>query len=79
MNAETRAQFGCAMALGAIFSLVVGLFAMAYVGWGGGAGFHMLLATFLGAGLSTMVGIALMSLVFLSNRSGADADAGKQR
>ena len=36
---------------------------------------HMLIATALGVGLSVLLGIALMSLLFLSNRFGQDADA----
>ena len=36
---------------------------------------HMLIATALGVGLSVLLGIALMTLVFLSNRVGHDADA----
>ena len=35
----------------------------------------MLVATALGVGLSVMLGIALMPLIFLSNRLGHDADA----
>jgi len=35
----------------------------------------MLIATALGVGLSVMLGIALMTLVFLSSRMGQDADA----
>ena len=36
---------------------------------------HMLIATALGVGLSVLLGIALMTLVFLSSRMGQDADA----
>jgi hypothetical protein len=39
----------------------------------------MLIATALGVGLSVLLGIALMSLVFLSNRLGQDADAADHR
>ena len=39
---------------------------------------HMLIATALGAGLTVMVGAALMTLVFLSASSGHDAEAGRQ-
>ena len=37
---------------------------------------HMLIATALGIGLSVLLASALMSLIFLSHRSGHDADAG---
>ncbi len=36
---------------------------------------HMLIATALGVGLSVLLGTALMTLVFLSNRHGHDAEA----
>jgi len=36
----------------------------------------MLIATALGIGLTVLLGIALMTLIFLSNRTGHDADAG---
>lgn len=39
---------------------------------------HMTIATILGVGLSVLVGTGLMGLVFLSNRSGADEEAGRQ-
>ena len=37
----------------------------------------MLIATALGCGLTVLLGTALMSLVFLSNSSGHDAEAGR--
>ena len=40
---------------------------------------HMLIATALGVGLSVLLGIALMTLLFLSNRMGQDADAADHR
>jgi hypothetical protein len=36
---------------------------------------HVLIATALGAGLSVLLGAALMTLVFISNSSGHDAEA----
>ena len=78
MNDAIKAELGCVAVAGGLFSIAVGLLACLYVGWGGGAPFHMLMATFLGAGLSTWVGIVLMALVFLSNRH-HDDEAGKQR
>jgi hypothetical protein len=38
---------------------------------------HMLIATIAGVGLTILVGTALMGLVFLSNRSGHDDEAGR--
>ena len=38
---------------------------------------HMTIATILGVGLSVLVGTGLMGLIFLSNRSGADEEAGR--
>jgi hypothetical protein len=37
---------------------------------------HLVIATIAGVGLSVLVGTGLMGLVFLSNRSGHDDDAG---
>jgi len=37
---------------------------------------HMVIATLAGVGLTVLVGTGLMGLVFLSNRSGHDDDAG---
>jgi hypothetical protein len=36
---------------------------------------HLVIATAAGVGLSVLLGTALMGLVFLSNRTGADDDA----
>lgn len=38
---------------------------------------HMAVATILGVGFTVLVGTGLMGLVFLSNRSGHDEDAGQ--
>ena len=40
---------------------------------------HVLIATALGAGLSVMLGAALMTLVFISNSSGHDEEAHRHR
>ena len=37
---------------------------------------HMLIATIAGVGLTVLVGTGLMGLIFLSNRSGMDEEAG---
>jgi hypothetical protein len=39
---------------------------------------HMMIATIAGVGLTVLVGTGLMGLVFLSNRSGHDEEAGRQ-
>jgi len=44
---------------------------------GGPMPLHMVIATIAGVGLTMVVGTALMSLVFLSNRSGHDDEAGR--
>ena len=71
-----KRQFLKLMRWGALFSLAVAALAVVLVAQGDDTvHFHMLIATALGVGLSVMLGIALMSLVFLSSRMGQDADA----
>ena len=66
------------MKLLAFFSIVVAAIAVLLVARGSqGPHIHMLIATALGAGLSVLVAMALMSLVFLSARSGHDAEANR--
>ena len=66
------------MKLLAFFSIVVAAIAVLLVARGSqGPHIHLLLATALGAGLSVLVAMALMSLVFLSARSGHDAEANR--
>ncbi len=66
------------MKLLAFFSIVVAAIAVLLVARGSqGPHIHLLLATALGAGLSVLLARALMSLVFLSARSGHDAEANK--
>jgi hypothetical protein len=68
------------MRRGALFSAVVAAVAVALVARGDETvHVHMLIATALGVGLSVLLGIALMSLVFLSSRLGQDADAADHR
>jgi hypothetical protein len=38
---------------------------------------HMMIATIAGVGLTVLVGTGLMGLIFLSNRSGMDDEAGR--
>ncbi len=78
--APLKQQFFKIMRWGALFSLAVAIFAVALVAQGDSQiRIHMLIATALGVGLSVMLGIALMTLVFLSNRMGQDADAADHR
>ena len=57
----------------AVLSVVLAALAVALVTWGAGE-IHasLIIATFLGVGLTVLVGTGLMSLVFLSNSSGHD-------
>ena len=74
--ASLRRQFLKIMRWGAVFSLTIAAVAVVLVAEGDETiHVHMLVATALGVGLSVMLGIALMSLVFLSSRMGQDADA----
>jgi hypothetical protein len=71
--APIRRQFLRIMRLGALFSIVIAAIAVILVAKGDSSvRVHMLIATALGTGLSVLLGIALMSLVFLSNRLGQD-------
>jgi hypothetical protein len=64
------------MKLLAFLSIVVAAIAILLVANGSqGPHIHMLLATALGAGLTVLLAGALMSLVFLSSRSGHNAEA----
>ena len=70
-----KRQFFKLMRWGALFSLAIAAIAVLLVAQGDEAiHLHMLIATALGVGLSVMLGIALMTLVFLSSRA-HDADA----
>jgi len=78
--APLKRQFLKIMRLGALFSIAIAAVAVALVAQGDSTvRIHMLIATALGVGLSVLLGIALMSLVFLSNRLGQDADAADHR
>lgn len=64
------------MKLMALFAIVVAAIAVLLVARGSeGPHIHMMIATALGAGLSVLLAGALMSLVFLSARSGHDLEA----
>jgi uncharacterized membrane protein YjjP (DUF1212 family) len=71
-----KRQFFKIMRWGALFSLAIAAIAVMLVAQGDDTiHIHMLIATAMGVGLSVLLGIALMTLVFLSNRMGQDADA----
>ena len=71
-------KFRRIMKLLAGFSIVIAAIAVLLVARGGqGPHIHMMIATALGAGLSVLLAGALMSLAFLSARSGHDAEASK--
>jgi len=71
-----KRQFLRLMLWGALFSLAIAALAVVLVARGDETiHIHMLIATGLGVGLSVMLGIALMSLVFLSSRMGQDESA----
>lgn len=78
--APLKRQFLRIMRWGALFSVAIAALAVVLVARGDTTiRIHMLIATALGVGLSVLLGIALMSLVFLSNRLGQDADAADHR
>jgi uncharacterized oligopeptide transporter (OPT) family protein len=71
-----KRQFLRIMRWGALFSVAVAAIAVVLVAKGDSAiRVHLLIATALGVGLSVLLGIALMVLLFLSNRMGQDASA----
>jgi hypothetical protein len=63
------------MALAAVVTVLVALIYLK--SFGEPVPIHMMIATIAGVGLSVLVGTGLMGLVFLSNRSGHDEDAGR--
>jgi uncharacterized membrane protein YjjP (DUF1212 family) len=72
---QLKRQFLKLMRWGALFSFVIAAIAVLLVAQGDPTiHIHMLIATALGVGLSVLLGIALMTLVFLSSRA-HDADA----
>ena len=72
-----RRRFAGIMRVAAAFSIVIAALAVALVARGQAElHIHMLIATALGIGLTVLLGTALMTLIFLSNSSGHDADAG---
>ena len=72
-----RQRFVQIMRVAALFAIAIAALAVALVARGQPElHVHMLIATALGIGLTVLLGTALMTLVFLSSKSGHDADAG---
>ncbi len=75
-----KRRFMRIMRLAAAFSIVIAALAVVLVARGQSElHIHMLIATALGIGLTVLLGTALMTLIFLSNNSGHDADAANPR
>lgn len=69
-------RFSRIMRLMALFSMVIAAIAVLLVARGEkDVDVHMLIATGLGAGLTVLLGTALMTLAFLSSKSGHDEQA----
>ena len=76
--AEAWARYKQTMKWMALAAVVTVLLALIWLkSFGEPVPVHMTIATILGVGLSVLVGTALMGLVFLSNRSGADEEAAR--
>lgn len=63
------------MALAAVVTVLIALIYLK--SFGQPVPIHMMIATIAGVGLSVLVGTGLMGLIFLSNRSGMDDEAGR--
>ncbi len=63
----------------ALVAVAASALALAYLSAQGELRLHMAIATIAGVGFSVLIGTALMGLIFLSNRTGHDADAGGGR
>jgi hypothetical protein len=62
----------------ALFAIAVAALAVAIVARGdGGLHIHMLIATALGVGFTVLLGTGLMTLAFLSSKSGHDEQAAR--
>ena len=71
-----RRQFLRVMRVAALFAIAIAALAVVLVARGDRElHVHMLIATALGVGLMVLLGIALMTLLFLSHRMGQDSDA----
>lgn len=71
-----KQRFVRIMRIAALFSVVIAVLAMVIVSRGETElHLHMLIATGVGILLTMLIGTGLMTLMFLSNRHGHDADA----
>ena len=71
-----KIRFIRVMRWAALFSVAIAVLAVVLVARGDSElHIQMLIATALGVGVSVLLGAALMTLIFLSNSSGFDADA----
>ena len=76
-RASMKERFWRIFRLLALLAAIVGAIAAILVGRGAPTvHIHMLIATFLGAALTFLLGTSLMTLTFLSSSSGHDDDAG---
>ena len=76
--AEAWARYRQMMKWMALVALVAVLLSLIYLkSFGDPVPVHMVIATVAGVGLTVLVGTGLMGLVFLSNRSGHDEEAGR--
>lgn len=72
-----RQRFVRIMKVASAFSIVIAALSVVLVARGQSElHIHMLIATALGIGLTVLLGTALMSLIFISNSSGHDDEAG---
>ena len=75
---STIQRFWRIMRLTALLSIIVAAIAVILVARGDqSVHIHMLIATALGVGLTVLLGTALMTLSFLSSKSGHDEQAGQ--
>jgi len=79
-NAVLKLRLVRVMRLAAFCSVVIAAIAIFLMARGDSEiRIHLLIATALGVGVSVLLGIALMCLVFLSNRMGQDEPAAAQK
>ena len=77
---STIRRFRRIMAWLALFSITIAAIAVLLVIRGDdGTHIHMMVATALGVGLTVLLGTALMTLLFLSSRSGHDEEAARRQ
>ncbi|TMJ20628.1 MAG: hypothetical protein E6G92_13120 [Alphaproteobacteria bacterium] len=76
--AEAWKRYKRTMRWMALLALVCVLLSLIYLkSFGDPVPIHMVIATIAGVGLTVLVGTGLMGLIFLSNRTGHDEEAGR--